>query len=589
MSVLSRENDYTEKPLHSLRIRPLPLYLVPAWFLSIAFMKSLLVASIIASACFSPGLAFAVEPAAPRAAVTPRGERAFITLPLQNPRGIAVDRDGNLYVADVDTGKVYKIAPTGDASPVEGLAGRAPIGLALREDGAVVAADAENNSVYTISSAGVVRPVTGAAGEANFKSPTAVAVDSRGLVFVANNLDHTVLRITPEGTVSVFAGLSGESGAVDGVGQAARFNTPLGLAFDRQGNLYLADKDNSNIRKITTEGQVSTLAGVAGLPGNQDGPRATARFAQPRALTVDPSGVVYVADTDNYCIRKVATNGEVTTLAGRGGQSGYVDGEGATARFNDPRGITLDSAGNVYVADGGNAAIRQISPDGAVKTIAAAKPPGAEPVRPAGPPPILPPREGKTERVDYSKAESMEGWDGDPAYWSVKDGVFTAKGEKVPSTFLLTKSHYSDFRVTLRSRMVVSDNHAGVCFWGEHPAMARNQWSYKGPLVIFPGLSIWDYRTNKNVPIDPVGRALAKKITGQHDWILVEILAQGNRVRVAYNGQQVLDWRDPEPSLLKTGPIGLQLHGYTKPQEVAYKDVVIESFPKEDRLITVKE
>lgn len=105
---------------------------------------------------------------------------------------------------------------------------------------------------------------------------------------------------------------------------------------------------------------------------------------------------------------------------------------------------------------------------------------------------------------------------------------------------------------------------------------------------MFPGLGLWDYVTNKNIQFDPSGKALAKKIAGQHDLIHIEMLAQGNRLRIAYNGQQVLDWREPNPGRLKAGPIGLQLHGFAKPQEVIYKDVVIETFPKEDRLITLK-
>lgn len=205
------------------------------------------------------------------------------------------------------------------------------------------------------------------------------------------------------------------------------------------------------------------------------------------------------------------------------------------------------------------------------------------------PAPIIPPRTGETERFDYSHAQTLEGWDADTNYWSVKDGVFTAKGEKVPSTFLLTQKKFSDFRLTLWSQVVDSSNHAGVALWGEQTVQrnGKNKWAYTGPLVIFPSLGLWDYRTNKGIPVDPAGKALAKQIAKQHDLIHVEILAQGNRVRVAYNGQQVMDWREPDPSLLKNGPIGLQLHGFTPPQEVFYKDVVIETFPKEDRLITV--
>jgi len=350
----------------------------------------------------------------------------------------------------------------------------------------------------------------------------------------------------------------------------------------------VADKDNSNIRKITRTGIVSTLAGSAGQRGSADGLGSAARFAAPRALAADAAGTVFVADTENHCIRMITADGMVSTLAGQAGQADKADGTGDAARFNDPRGIAVDVAGNVYVADSGNGAIRQITPGRVVTTLAAAS---ASIVQVQVDAPILAPRTGQTERFDYTHAQTFDGWDADPVYWSVKDGTFTAKGTGVPSTFLLTQKHFSDFRLTLWSQMVESDNHAGVALWGEQTVASsgKNKWAYKGPLVIFPGLSLWDYRTNKNIPVDPAGKALARKNAGQHDWIHVEILAQGNRVRVAYNGQQVLDWREPDPSRLKTGPIGLQLHGFTKSQEVVYKGVAIETFPKEDRLITVRE
>jgi uncharacterized protein (DUF427 family) len=220
----------------------------------------------------------------------------------------------------------------------------------------------------------------------------------------------------------------------------------------------------------------------------------------------------------------------------------------------------------------------------------AAKPPAFVPV----PAPLVPPRTGVSERVVLSDAttRTLAGWDGDPAYWSVQDGAFVAKASgKVPTTFLFTRKKYSDFRLILWSKVVTSENHAGVCLWGEQVADKdpKNLWAYKGPLVCFPGVYLWDYNTSKGIPIDPAGVAAGKEVVSQHDWIKVEILAQGNRIRAAFNGRQVLDWREPDPSRLKEGPIGLQLHHFDSPQEVIYKDVVIEAFPKEDRLITLKE
>jgi hypothetical protein len=201
--------------------------------------------------------------------------------------------------------------------------------------------------------------------------------------------------------------------------------------------------------------------------------------------------------------------------------------------------------------------------------------------------PLIPPHAGKSETVRFD-AKSLEGWEGSPEWWSLKDGAFDAKASgRVPTTFLLTKAKYSDFRITLWSKVVESTNHAGVCLWGERVTTGANEWDYKGLLVIFPGLGMWDYNIKKGIPVDPAGKELAKRVTDQNEWIEVEILAQGNRIRAAYNGFQVLDWREPDPSRLKEGPIGLQLHGFGNPQEVQYKDVVIEAFPKQDKLITV--
>lgn len=211
------------------------------------------------------------------------------------------------------------------------------------------------------------------------------------------------------------------------------------------------------------------------------------------------------------------------------------------------------------------------------------------------PAPLVPPRVGPTASVVLSDASTrtLEGWDGNPQWWSVRDGAFVAKADgKVPTSFLFTKKNYTDFRITLWSRVVESEaNHAGVCLWGmQVPGNdAGNRWAYKGLLVCFPGAFLWDYHTNQAIPIDPAGPAYTDEFVRQHDWVQVEILAQGNRIRAAFNGHQVIDWREPDPSRLQEGPIGLQMHGHDNPQEVVYKDIVIETFPKQNRLITVKE
>ena len=156
---------------------------------------------------------------------------------------------------------------------------------------------------------------------------------------------------------------------------------------------------------------------------------------------------------------------------------------------------------------------------------------------------------------------------------------------KVPTTFLYTKDHYSDFRLTLMSRMVESDNHAGVAFWGEIVERPDNKFYTRGPLVIFPNPSMWDYNAAAGLR---VYKPTTEKVSSQFEWIKVEILAQGNRVRSAFNGVQVMEWREADLSRIKEGPIGMQLHAWNGPQEVLYKDIVVETFPKEDKLLTVK-
>src|SRR5439155_27694 len=161
--------------------------------------------------------------------------------------------------------------------------------------------------------------------------------------------NNTIRQITPAGVVSTLAGVAGASGCADGTGSAARFNSPLGVAVDSAGNLYVADTNNDTIRKITPGGVVSTLAGVAGSSGRADGTGTAALFNCPVGETVDRTVTTHGADTLNNTIRKITPAGVVSTLAGLAGSSGSADGTGSAARFNNPEGVTVDSAGNVYV------------------------------------------------------------------------------------------------------------------------------------------------------------------------------------------------------------------------------------------------
>jgi len=212
----------------------------------------------------------------------------------------------------------------------------------------------------------------GAAPGSRFSDPFGAVADAHGNVFVAEGgASHRIRRIGPDGMVSTFAG--GSAGFADGRGGAAAFDTPSALAIDRLGNLYVADTGNNAIRKVAPDGSVSTLAG-GGAPGDADGIGRAARFNGPLGVAVDRDGIVWVADTYNDRIRRIGRDGGVTTVAG-GTVPGSQDGIGGAAGFDTPSAIVAGKDGVLYVADTGNDAIRRIGKDGAVSTLA--PPPGA--------------------------------------------------------------------------------------------------------------------------------------------------------------------------------------------------------------------
>jgi len=201
--------------------------------------------------------------------------------------------------------------------------------------------------------------------------------------------------------------------------------------------------------------------------------------------------------------------------------------------------------------------------------------------------PIVPPRKGESKTIKLFNGKALDGWEGHKNLWSVKDGVIVAKNTKPikVSTYLLTKDKYSDFRLTATVKLVQSEMHSGIAFWGRVAPEQKDEYTYAGHLVMFPsGWGMYDLYGRNGLPVDG---GPAKKVGKQHDWNDLEILAQGNRVRVGVNGKLVVDWRDPEPKRIKEGPIGLQLHSNEVPQEVHFKDLTLTTFP-EDKMTTVK-
>lgn len=209
----------------------------------------------------------------------------------------------------------------------------------------------------------------GTASNARFNYPGGICVDSSGNVYVSDGQNFTVRKITPQGQVSTVAGLAGSAGTTDGPVSVARFSGVGGVACSPSGDLYVADSGNYTIRKITPAGIVSTLAGSAGISGHVDGSGTSAEFSDPENLAVDSSGNIYVADGKGNTIRKVTPTGVVSTLAGTGSK-GSADGAASSASFNMPLAVAVDNSGNVYVADSGNSTIRVINTSGVVSTLA---------------------------------------------------------------------------------------------------------------------------------------------------------------------------------------------------------------------------
>lgn len=208
--------------------------------------------------------------------------------------------------------------------------------------------------------------VDGAAADARFASPTTIAMDSAGNTYVVDN--NRIRKVSPLGTVTTLAG-NGSKGFVDGAGSSAQFNNPVGLAADSAGNVYVADTANNAIRKISPAGIVSTLAGN-GKPGYTDGTGATAQFSGLMGIVADSAGNVYVADAGSNVIRKITAQGTVTTFAGKGhGFQLDENGNSIAATIDGPNGLALDSAGNIYVAEGAGSAIRKITPSAQVSTV----------------------------------------------------------------------------------------------------------------------------------------------------------------------------------------------------------------------------
>lgn len=293
-------------------------------------------------------------------------------------QGVAIGADGSVIVTDrgnnrirrIQSGAAVPIAGATTAGYVEGTGAAARFRLPWRavEDaqGNIFVADRDNHAIRKITPAGVVSTVAGTgtsgfadgdAATAQFNQPLDIVVDAAGNLYVADNLNHRIRKISTDGQVTTLAG-NGTAGFANGTGTAAQFKNPSGLELDQDGNLLVADRLNHRIRKVTPAGVATTVAGD-GNSGYLDGDAAGARFADPYGITVDGNGNVYIADLNNHKIRKITTGGKVVSIAG--GARGFADGLGAGAQFNSPTDVCVDRDGVVYVADQANHAIRKLT------------------------------------------------------------------------------------------------------------------------------------------------------------------------------------------------------------------------------------
>lgn len=295
------------------------------------------------------------------------------------PSGIAVDRSGNIYIADQQNNLIRKINTLGVVSTfagsgpgnADGLGTAAsfglPAGVAIDDDGYFYVVDRGTGIIRKISPDGLVSTVAGTASSfgfsdgigaaAIFYGPSGIAVDRAGNMYVADQANHRIRKITPTRVVTTLAGST--QGFQDGIGTAALFSNPSSVVLDGDDNVYVADEGNQRIRKITPAGVVTTVAG--GGYGRDNGVATSATFARLTGIAIDGAGNIFVADADNHMIRKISTAGIVTTIAGNG-RYDYIDAVGTAASFQVPNGISIDNAGNLYVVERQGCRVRKLTP-----------------------------------------------------------------------------------------------------------------------------------------------------------------------------------------------------------------------------------
>ncbi len=291
-----------------------------------------------------------------RLAIDKKGGNIYVTDPTNNcirkiaPDGTVTTLAGGTYGYADGTGTAAKF--------------RAPFGIAVDTSGNVYVSEAHNNKIRKITPGGVVTTLAGSTAgyadgmgsAAKFYSPNGLTVDISGNVYVADTWNSKIRKITPAGLVSTIAG--SEEGFLDSIGTFAMFQYPSDVVIDKANNIYVSDNGNERIRKITPSGEVTTFAG-SGISGSADGTGVNATFSKPSGLGIDDNDNIYVADIFNHKIRKITNQGEVSTVAGT--TQGFLDGSVAVAQFYWPSDVDPDASGSLYITDNGNYRIRRVA------------------------------------------------------------------------------------------------------------------------------------------------------------------------------------------------------------------------------------
>lgn len=311
---------------------------------------------------------------------------------MARPYGVTVDKAGILYIADQGNQRIRRVsggiistiagATFGDGTLAVFGSLNAPNAVAKDKIGNVYVTDSGHNSVRRIAADGAITTLagTGVSGysgdggpavKAELNQPSGIAVDSSGAVFIADSNNHRIRKVATDGTITTIAGTGCCYSGDGGPATSAQLNSPHGLFMDASSNLFIADSGNNRIRKVDPKGTITTFAGNGnpGLAGDS-GPATAAELLYPTAIGVDSAGGVFIADGGNNLIRKIDTKGLIKTVAGSTPGYSGDGGPAASAQLNRPAGVAIDSAGNLYIADTDNSRIRMVNPAGVINLVA---------------------------------------------------------------------------------------------------------------------------------------------------------------------------------------------------------------------------